>query len=421
VDERTRAINAALHLLKTTVTALRETTTTTTTTESSNKSGKGWVDTALKGLGMWVGTLISRVMDPEPSLRASALLGVQYVLYIDHILRTRVASLSITPTTSSPTPSPIEPPALLQTVSKVRERITTEDLNEQFTLVHEVAGVLNTLIPSPDLPELILTLIDGLSDVQLSSARGCCVVLYTLLKTRGTELQTKVNAVVEVLLKQLAHIMDHLSTITTKHTDTSSTPTTPTPSKKDKDKDKSKSSAANSPTSLLLSTGGHSPSWTVSREVEQLQNGVLHILRVLFEQHLIACLDQLLLSSVPLPAHIVRALQVVAKDPKLLLDAVYRLTDILNSGDLVLEVPDQKDPKKTRRQPTPLSLSATCALSTLLELPDIEPLLSEHYAHFFGTLLLRFGSAHEFADATEYYTHTHSPLLFPFPFPFQFH
>jgi hypothetical protein len=377
-------------------------------TEATESSGKGWVDTALQGLGVWVGTLVTRVMDPEPTLRASALLGVQYVLYIDHVLRTRVASLTTTATSSSSTTA-IEPPAVLQTMSNLRKRIVTEDLNEQFTLVHELANILNALIPSADLSELILTLIDGLCDAQLSSARGCCVVLYTLLKARSAELQPKVSAVMDALLKQLAQIMDHLATITpTKQTGPGSAPTTPHTSKKEKDKDKEKEKdrdkvkgSGSGSTATFLSTG-HSPSWTVSREVEQLQNGVLHALRVLFEQHLIPCLDQLLLSTVPHPPHIARALQVVAKDNKLLLEAIYHLTDLLNTGDLVLEVPDQKDAKKMKRQPTPLSLSATCALSTLLELVEIEPLVTEHFALFFGSLLLRLGSAHEFTDATEY-------------------
>jgi hypothetical protein len=68
-------------------------------------------------------------------------------------------------------------PEELALFSEVKKRIVTEELNEQFSLIHEVARILSKIVSPGELPDLLLTCLKGLNDPQLSSTSGTCVVL----------------------------------------------------------------------------------------------------------------------------------------------------------------------------------------------------------------------------------------------------
>ncbi len=280
------------------------------------------------------------------------------------------------------------------------KRILSDELNEQFVVVGELASILATMAHVTTIGDLVLAVGNGLSDHQLSAARGCCVVLYSLIKLRGTELGGSVGPIVELLLKQLAHVMEQLQlsqgtsgtalkrkgsalSPTVDHKAAPRTPSTP---------------SAVSPTATAVAAA--KTSWTSTREVEQLQNGILHALRVFGELHLYKTVDQLLAVKLPHPPHISKALQVFTKEGKLLSDAVDYLTEMINSGELFDDVLDSN--KKVKQQVSVKSMAATAALAALLEAEEMESLILDKYAHYFGTIMLRFGTARESAEANQY-------------------
>ncbi len=58
-----------------------------------------------------------------------------------------------------------------------KQKIVTEELNEQFSIIHELSRVLSTIVTANGLPDLLLTSLKGLNDSQLASTSGTCVVL----------------------------------------------------------------------------------------------------------------------------------------------------------------------------------------------------------------------------------------------------
>jgi hypothetical protein len=272
----------------------------------------------------------------------------------------------------------------------------SDELNEQFVVVGELASILASMAHVTTIGELVLAVGNGLSDHQLSAARGCCVVLYSLIKLRGTELGGSVGPIVDLLLKQLAHVMDQLQLSlgpsgAIKRKGSALSPTV-------ESKAAPRTPSAVAPTATAVAAA--KTSWTSTREVEQLQNGILHALRVFGELHLYKTVDQLLAVKLPHPPHISKALQVFTKEGKLLSDAVDYLTEMINSGELFDDVIDSN--KKVKQQVSVKSMAATAALAALLEAEEMESLILDKYAHYFGTIMLRFGTARESAEANQY-------------------
>jgi hypothetical protein len=275
----------------------------------------------------------------------------------------------------------------------------SDELNEQFVVVGELASILASMAHVTTIGELVLAVGNGLSDHQLSAARGCCVVLYSLIKLRGTELGGSVGPIVDLLLKQLAHVMDQLqlSLGPSGAIKRKGSALSPTVESKAAPRTPSTPSAV-APTATAVAAA--KTSWTSTREVEQLQNGILHALRVFGELHLYKTVDQLLAVKLPHPPHISKALQVFTKEGKLLSDAVDYLTEMINSGELFDDVLDSN--KKVKQQVSVKSMAATAALAALLEAEEMESLILDKYAHYFGTIMLRLGTARESAEANQY-------------------
>jgi len=92
----------------------------------------------------------------------------------------------------------------LQCLEQYRERINTEELNEQFAIVHEMAvKVISKAIPADILLDLLMSSLKGLNDLQPSSANGACVILNGLIKTRGKELLPKIPQIISGLLSSM--------------------------------------------------------------------------------------------------------------------------------------------------------------------------------------------------------------------------
>lgn len=288
-------------------------------------------------------------------------------------------------------------PALLTRIHSCSKRILSDELNEQFVVVGELAAILASMAHVTTIGELVLAVGNGLSDHQLSAARGCCVVLYSLIKQRGTELGGSVGPIVELLLKQLAHVMEQLqlSLGPSGAVKRKGSALSPTVESKAAPRTPSTPSAVTATAVAAAKT-----SWTSTREVEQLQNGILHALRVFGELHLYKTVDQLLAVKLPHPPHISKALQVFTKEGKLLSDAVDYLSEMINSGELFDDVLDSN--KKVKQHVSAKSMAATAALAALLEAEEMESLILDKYAHYFGSIMLRFGTARESPEANQY-------------------
>jgi len=175
-------------------------------------------------------------------VRQTALEGIETALFIDYILKQD-------PSADIPTELPRE----LQPFQGFIQRIVTDEVNDQFSVIHEMARLLSELVTKEELPELLMSSLKGLTDSQLSSTSGTCVVLNGLIKVRGEELLPKVSQIVSGLLASMEGISN-----------------------------------------------------------DQTMNGTLHSLRSLASHHELPVIDRLLQASIPHTHFVVKALQAIA-------------------------------------------------------------------------------------------------------------
>ena len=315
-QQRERATLSCSHLLKKLVENLRA-----RETPSS--------ETKFALLGGCIAMLVPRCTDNNSTIRQSAVESIQLSLYIDTLLK----HFELTNSNELP-------PELLL-FKDFKSRIVSEEINEQFGVVHEISRVLAKIIIPEDLPDLLLFSLKGLNDPQLSSTSGTCVLLNGLLKIRGKELNSTLPKIVSGILKAMESISN-----------------------------------------------------------EQTMNGTLHAIRSLAVNHHLDIVNLLLETPVPHSSYVIKALQSIAKDDNLVMELLNHLFDILNKSQLYEESPDPKNKKSTINVPCHLPMSATCALGELLQLEELEDLVNEHYHLFLSTLLLRVGTSNGMNDNT---------------------
>jgi len=270
--------------------------------------------------GHCIAMLIPRCTDPIPNVRVMATESIQIVLYIDHVLKQKTdANLDMTPEVDA--------------FSSFKSRITIDDLNDQFSIIHEMSRALSKMVPPTELPELLLASLKGLNDPQLTSTSGTCVVLNGLIKARGKELLLKVPQIVGGLLTAMEGISN-----------------------------------------------------------EQTMNGTLHALRSLATHHEIPVVNRLIEMPVPHTPNVVKAFQAIAKDENLAMPMINHLFQIINNEQLYEEKPDPKT-NKNGLVANHIPMSATCSLGEILMLEELEDLVNENFHIFFASLVMRFGTA----------------------------
>lgn len=84
------------------------------------------------------------------------------------------------------------PPSVLRPLNALREQIASTEMNDQYKVMQELAGILAHMVAPEELPLLLKSILAGLTDSQLPSALGTCVVLNGLIKNRGEELKDRV-------------------------------------------------------------------------------------------------------------------------------------------------------------------------------------------------------------------------------------
>lgn len=273
-------------------------------------------------LGNCIAMLIPRCTDPVVSIRQTAIASIGTCLYIDYVLKQDVLEEDTLP----------DVPEELVVFNDFKNRIDTDELNDQFSVIHEMSRVLSSLIIIEELPSLLLNCLKGLTDSQLASTSGTCVVLNGLIKARGKELKTKVPQIISGLLSSMTGIVN-----------------------------------------------------------EQTMNGTLHAVRSLASHHGLLVIDQLLQAPIPHSTFVVKSLQAVAKDESLVMDMIHHLFDTINNSQLY----DEKiDPKRGAiREACHVPMSATCALGELMQLEELEEIVTDNYPLFLSSLLLRIGTA----------------------------
>jgi len=285
-------------------------------------------------IGADLGFMIPRCTDPILAIRQRSIEAVGIMLYIDHMLR------------SSATEEEgynMQPPSVLRPLNGLRDRIAASALNEQYAVMQELSLILAQLVSPEELPEMLRCLFPGLTDSQLSSASGTCVVLNGLIKARGKELGSRVAELVSALTDEMGKITH-----------------------------------------------------------EQTLNATLHAIRNLATHHTLPVIDQLLAVPVPHPPVVVKSFQVIAKDADLVMVLVDHLTHILNHTILM----EEKGVQKKTYDPLPLPMSATCALGEIMQAEELTAIVKANYPLFAGSILLRFGTCTGMGQAIKQITDT---------------
>ncbi|KAF2070139.1 hypothetical protein CYY_008538 [Polysphondylium violaceum] len=274
-------------------------------------------------IGNLLSILVPRCTDPEILIRKYAVEAIQLILYIDFMLKHT--------TTEN---RRVKPSEVLHPLTSIRDGITTTEVNEQFSMVFEVSGIISKMISLEEIPKFLEGSLKGLQDLQAFSTNGSCIMINGLIKSRGAELLDYVPTLVKGLLTSMEGITS-----------------------------------------------------------ETTMNGTLVSLRSLATHHLLPVLD-VLLNDFPMPhsTHVIKSLQIIAKDKNLVSQTLVYLMDLLNNKPVYEEKPDPKDKKKTVPSPFLVALAATCSLGEILQLAEVEDIAKQFYFQLFATMILRAGT-----------------------------
>jgi len=221
--------------------------------------------------GNTIAMLIPRVTDSVTTVRISAVQAIHVALYIDYVLKTNLESVPR-----------LDAIRELASFGEYKNRIDTEELNEQFSIAHEMSRELSKLVNKDELPQLLENLLVGLTDVEVSSTSGTCVVLNGLIKLRGAELEPTVGTIIEGMNKAMGTINS-----------------------------------------------------------DQTMNGTLHAIQSMAHHHLLLVVDQLLKSSIPHPNYIVKSFHAIVRDDSLVGRCVDHLIDLMSNLQLYEDKSDK--------------------------------------------------------------------------------
>ncbi|EFA77696.1 hypothetical protein PPL_12305 [Heterostelium album PN500] len=298
--------------------------------EYSTESEELPTDKKFENIGASMAIITPRCTDPESIIRKYAVESIQLMLYIDYMLKNATHEVRR-----------VKPIDIIHPLTQIKESITTTDVNEQFTLVFEISGIISKMIVLEEIPKFLECSLKGLQDLQTFSTNGSCIMINGLIKSRGGELIDYVPTLVKGLLGS----MEGITSDTT-------------------------------------------------------MNGTLVSLRSLANHHLIEVLTVLLDFPMPHTIHVIKSLQIIAKDKNLVVPTITHLMDLLNNKPVYEDKPDPKDKKKTIPQPYLVALAATCSIGEILQVEDFADVAGAYYCQLFSTLALRAGTTNNSLPAT---------------------
>lgn len=278
-------------------------------------------DRKFTGLGECIAIFIPRCCDPGQRIRKASIDAIQKILVIDYTLRKAIGEENLDT-------------EVISTFNNYRQRSESDEVDQQFALVNEMANSLSESIPDDELHSFLINLFTSLSDPEQPSASGSCIVLNGILKIRGKKEETQVKSLVEGFIRAMDGI-----------------------------------------------------------KFDHTMNGTLHSFKTLAIHFPIPVLDQLLESPIPHSRNVMRSLQVIGKDSKLVMMMVQHLTDIINNSEVVEQKPDPKNKSKYITVPSHRAMAATCSLGEIMETQELHPVVKSEYPLVFVSLLLRIGTA----------------------------
>ncbi|XP_022082273.1 maestro heat-like repeat-containing protein family member 1 [Acanthaster planci] len=270
-------------------------------------------------MGMLVGRLVPRCSDPNLTIREDAVQSVQIILRIDLLYQGKTSSFQ----------DPV-----VEALTVLRERAAHTDPNLLYSLVNDLSKALAKKLPSDHLKPFIYLLIEGLLDFQSHCSSGACVVLNTILKTRGTELVVDVDEMIAAVHFKLINIT-----------------------------------------------------------YQQTRTGTLRAVRTLASNSLSNVTDTLLKYPLPYDVHIQDCWKSLASDPVILKHLFDSFMDSLMRNVHYEEKIDPKT-KKTLSKTAHLSpMAIVHALIEILEVEETEASLRDQFHRIFATLLIYVGSS----------------------------
>ncbi|XP_071959367.1 maestro heat-like repeat-containing protein family member 1 [Antedon mediterranea] len=269
-------------------------------------------------LGSLLGSIVPRCSDPNLMVREDAIESIQIILRIS--LR------------YDGQPPEYKDP-MVEALSTLRDRVSQGDAQVLFSVVNDISKALAKKMPSEQLNDFLANLYNGLLDSQSHCSSGACVVINTIMKTRGPELLAEVGNIINALHTNLRAIT-----------------------------------------------------------YPQTRSGVFRAIRTLASNHLTPVFDRLLNFPLPYDEHITDCWRTLAVDPVLAQAIFDQVIDMLNRQVHYDEKRDQKTQKVLLKVATIPTLSAVCALTEVLRVPETEAKVVENFHRLFSVLIVYTGS-----------------------------
>eukprot|EP01107_Rhizomastix_libera_P012211 TRINITY_DN3023_c1_g1_i1.p1 TRINITY_DN3023_c1_g1~~TRINITY_DN3023_c1_g1_i1.p1 ORF type:complete len:1740 (-),score=488.09 TRINITY_DN3023_c1_g1_i1:24-5243(-) len=278
-------------------------------------------DPSFSNLGPAIALFVPRCCDNTPKVRRSAVNTLGMILFIDHLLRNGQGQESIAPS------------ATLKPLNAIRDRAGKEDISDIFGACHELAKVLSESVSQSgeDLEQLVSSLIiRSLKDCTPRGSEGTCVVLNTLMKTRGGEMVSYIVSILDDMLDVLKNVTN-----------------------------------------------------------ETVINGSMSSLRSLSHHHLIPMVKAVLDQPQPHSPMVVRVIQTLSSDKNLFERVLNHLLFAVNNSRLHDEKPD----KKRTLIPLDIPMAATAALEEMFKTPELSEVLNGCVEKLLPTVLMRIGTS----------------------------
>ncbi|XP_019641769.1 PREDICTED: maestro heat-like repeat-containing protein family member 1 isoform X1 [Branchiostoma belcheri] len=222
---------------------------------------------------------------------------------------------------------------MVEALTTLKERVVKDDPQVLFSVVSDLAKVLVKKVPTDQLLPFLDRLLQGLIDVHPHASSGACVVLNSMVKTRGSSLHQQVRDVVDALHVKLGEIT-----------------------------------------------------------VEQTKKGTLRTVRTMATHHLVGVANALLNKPLPFDENLVECWKILAAEPQLTTNLIDHLLEIM-ARHVPYEEKAVKDKKqRPPRTATALPMAVSCALAEILQVPETEEVVLSNYHRLFSAIMVRVGA-----------------------------
>eukprot|EP00058_Branchiostoma_floridae_P019456 XP_002604946.1 hypothetical protein BRAFLDRAFT_77203 [Branchiostoma floridae] len=274
--------------------------------------------TVFSNHGTLLGRLTPRCTDPSLTVRQMAIDCVQVVLKIG--LRYEGQPVDYKD-------------QMVEALTTLKERVVKDDPQVLFSVVSDLAKVLVKKVLTDQLLPFLDLVLQGLIDVHPHASSGACVVLNSMVKTRGSSLHQQVRDVIDALHVKLGEIT-----------------------------------------------------------VEQTKKGTLRTVRTMATHHLVGVANALLNKPLPFDENLVECWKILAAEPQLTANLIDHLLEIM-----ARHVPYEEKAVKDRKQRPPrtataLPMAASCALAEILQVPETEEVVISNYHRLFSAVMVRVGA-----------------------------